>query len=97
MKDRDFEILANSAREAINEMYALSKKVGHYSWMDSIKPQLEFIESHAADKRDPLKMLAPDQEFTYGIVSSKELASPDEMMLKDKLNLVTRNLRELWD
>ena len=42
-------------------------------------------------------MLAPDQEFTYGIVSSKELASPDEMMLKGKLNLVTRNLRELWD
>ena len=89
--------MASSAREAIKEMNALSKKVGHCSWMDSIQPQLEFIESHAANKRNPVKMLAPDQEFTYGIVSSKELASPDEMMLKGKLNLVTRNLRELWD
>ncbi len=97
MKDKEFEILANSAREAINEMDALSKKVGHCSWMDSIQPQLEFIESHAANKRNPVKMLAPDQEFTYGIVSSRELASPDEMILKEKLNLVTRNLRELWD
>jgi len=97
LKDKEFEVLANSAREAISEMDALSKKVGYCSWMDSIQPQLEFIESHAANKRNPVKMLAPDQEFTYGIVSSKELASPDEMMLKEKLNLVTRNLRELWD
>jgi hypothetical protein len=97
LKDKEFEVLANSAREAINEMYALSKKVGHSSWMDSIQPQLEFIEGHAANKMNPVKMLAPDQEFTYGIVSSRELASPDEMILKEKLNLVTRNLRELWD
>ena len=65
--------------------------------MDTIESQLEFIEKHAVNEKNPVKMLSPDQKFTYGIISSRELASPDEMILKEKLNQVTNNLRDLCD
>jgi hypothetical protein len=97
LKKKEFESLAKSARDAIREVHQLSQKIGHNDWMDSIKSQLEFIEKHAINERNPVKMLSPDQEFTYGIISSRELASPDEMILKEKLNQVTSNLKDLWD
>ena len=81
----------------MKEVHQLSKKIGHNDWMDTIESQLEFIEKHAINEKNPVKMLSPDQEFTYGIISSRQLASPDEMRLKEKLNQVTNNLRDLWD
>ena len=81
----------------MKEVHQLSKKIGHNDWMDTIESQLEFIEKHAINEKNPVKMLSPDQEFTYGIISSRQLASPDEIRLKEKLNQVTSNLRDLWD
>ncbi|WP_320819049.1 hypothetical protein [Thalassolituus sp.] len=97
MEKFKFNNLEKSARDAINEMDSLSKKHGHNNWMDSVKSQLEFIEKNAIKMKNPVKMLKPDEEFTYGIISSRELSSPDEMVLKEKLNNVTNNLRELWN
>jgi DNA-binding ferritin-like protein (Dps family) len=97
MNKYEFDNLAKSARDAMKEVHQLSKKIGHNDWMDTIESQLEFIEKHAINEKNPVKMLSPDQEFTYGIISSRQLASPDEMRLKEKLNQVTNNLRDLWD
>ncbi|MFT6539154.1 MAG: DNA-binding ferritin-like protein (Dps family) [Thalassolituus sp.] len=97
MNKYEFDNLAKSTRDAMKEVHQLSKKIGHNDWMDTIESQLEFIEKHAINEKNPVKMLSPDQEFTYGIISSRQLASPDEMRLKEKLNQVTNNLRDLWD
>jgi DNA-binding ferritin-like protein (Dps family) len=97
MNKYEFDNLAKSARDAMKEVHQLSKKIGHNDWMDTIESQLEFIEKHAINEKNPVKMLSPDQEFTYGIISSRQLASPDEIRLKEKLNQVTSNLRDLWD
>jgi hypothetical protein len=42
-------------------------------------------------------MLGPSDEFTFGIISSREFASPEELVVKEKLNRVSTKLRELWD
>ena len=97
MNKYEFDNLAKSARDAIKEVHQLSQKIGHNDWMNTIESQLEFIEKHAVNEKNPVNMLSSDQEFTYGIISSRELASPDEMILKEKLNQVTSNLRDLWD
>ena len=52
-----------------------------------------FIRDNAAAGKNPSKELASDTTFTYSILSSRELASPDELVLKELIDDVTRVLR----
>jgi hypothetical protein len=47
----------------LRKFISFHKKIGHNDSMDSIEYQLEFIEKHAINERNPVKMLSPDQEF----------------------------------
>lgn len=58
----------------------------------SIKRQMEFICKHAAAGSNPSAELPTGVKFTYAVLASRELTSPDEMTLQAKINEVTRLL-----
>jgi hypothetical protein len=51
-----------------------------------------FIRDNAAAGKNPSKELTSGTKFTYAILASRELASPDELVLKDSIDEVTRIL-----
>ncbi|MCD1597485.1 hypothetical protein [Rheinheimera aquimaris] len=58
----------------------------------SIKRQMEFICKHAAAGDNPSAELPAGVKFTYAVLASRELTSPDELTLQAKINEVTRLL-----
>lgn len=60
----------------------------------SIKRQMEFICKHAAAGNNPSAELPTGVKFTYAVLASRELTSPDELTLQTKINDVTRLLTE---
>lgn len=58
----------------------------------SIKRQMEFICKHAAEGNNPSAELPTGVKFTYAVLASRELTSPDEVTLQAKINEVTRLL-----
>lgn len=90
------EKLASAALSAREEIKRLAESSGNQPWMNSVNSQMEFIERKAKNGENPVKCLNRNEEFTYGIISSRELSSPDEMKVKEKLNKVSEILRSLW-
>lgn len=88
--------LAKAASEAKDEIKTFSDKHGHQPWMESVLSQMDFIEEKSLNGMNPVKCLHDDEEFTYGIISSRELASPEEMIVKKKLNRVSEIMRKIW-
>lgn len=55
----------------------------------SIRNQMIFIKNNADNKTDPRDFLNGNQ-FTYGVISSKEFASPGEMDVKVLIDNVSK-------
>ena len=79
--------LANCAIDKIEELQA--ELTGA---LDSIKKQMEFIRENAMHERSPVKELKNGVYFTYGILASKELASPRELELKNCIDDILKIL-----
>jgi hypothetical protein len=50
------------------------------------------IRDNAAAGKSPSNELPPGTKFTYAILASRELASPDELALQALINRVTKIL-----
>lgn len=62
------------------------------SSIQSILAQLKFIADCAKQGKNPRNSLPEGQAFTYGIISSREFASPEELELKKYLTAVDKEL-----
>ncbi|WP_372626921.1 immunity protein Tsi6 family protein [Arsukibacterium sp.] len=62
--------------------------------LTSIRNQMVFIRDNAAAGRDPATELSSGSKFTYAVLASRELASPDEMLLQDLIDNVTKIMIE---
>jgi hypothetical protein len=51
---------------------------------------MQFIRDHAAAGNNPANKLPLGRAFTYGILSSREFVSPEEMILKGLIDEVSR-------
>ena len=51
-----------------------------------------FISDAAAAGKDPAAELPSGTKFTYAVLASRELASPDELLLQAKIDKVTHLL-----
>ncbi|MEE3079997.1 MAG: hypothetical protein VX341_11720 [Bdellovibrionota bacterium] len=61
----------------------------------SIISQLEFIYKCSTSMKNPFKELPKDVSFTYGIISSRALASPRELKIKEILNQLDTEMNKL--
>lgn len=86
----DYEELYTAAN---NVIFAIDNNPPEYaskSVLISIKNQMLFIRDHAAVGNDSAKELPLGKAFNYGILSSREFASPEEMILKGLIDEVSR-------
>lgn len=60
--------------------------------IQSILTQLEFIAHCASQGQNPRNSLPEGRSFTYGIISSREFSSPEELELKKYLTAVDEEL-----
>ncbi len=60
--------------------------------IQSIMAQLNFIASCAKQGKNPRHSLPEGKVFTYGIISSREFASPEELELKKYLIALDKEL-----
>ncbi len=86
--------LLEASNNALDEIENLISKNGSNDALNSIKDQIEFIKKHAENGINPKSQLG-DNKFTYPIISSREFANPDEMILQNKLDKVTVILRDI--
>ncbi|WP_411994583.1 immunity protein Tsi6 family protein [Agarivorans sp. DSG3-1] len=59
---------------------------------DSILAQLTFLSDEAKQGRNPRTSLPKGKTFTYGVLASRNFASPEELKLKGLLDEVTSHL-----
>lgn len=86
----DYEELYTAAN---NVILAIDNNLPEYASKNvliSIKNQMLFIRDHAAAGNNPAKELPLGKAFTYGILSSREFASPEEIILKGLIDEVSR-------
>lgn len=88
----DYNALCNAAEKVIFAIDTQAPQYTSANVLASIKNQMVFIRDNAASGKNPSKELPPDTTFTYAILASRELASPDEMVLKDLIDEVSRIL-----
>ncbi len=88
----DYQSLFSAAEKIIVEIDAHAPPYASADVLNSIKNQMVFIRDNAAAGRNPSKELPPGTKFTYAILASRELASPDETFLNDLIDEVTKIL-----
>lgn len=91
MNLKKLEILS---KDAFKEISNFEKKHGQRAPITSIKNQMKFISESSGNGLNPLKELKNGKTFTFAIISSKELSSPEELALKRKIDLVAKELTE---
>lgn len=84
----DYELLAVNAETAIEEIKLFIAEDGSSDTLESILAQMVFIRDLSKKGKNPITELGPNREFTYGILSSREFASPKELKLKEYINKV---------
>lgn len=89
MNYQALQLAAEQVIAAINKTAPASISV---DVLASIKRQMEFICKHAAAGNNPSAELPPNTKFTYAVLASRELASPDELLLQAKIDKVTHLL-----
>ncbi|MCW8128708.1 hypothetical protein [Microbulbifer halophilus] len=82
------------ADDASTEISSFEKKHGQRTSITSIKNQMKFISELSGNGLNPLERLKNGETFTFAIISSKELSSPEELALKRKIDLVAKELTE---
>ncbi|MDF3013854.1 MAG: hypothetical protein K0Q78_2058 [Cellvibrio sp.] len=88
----DYKALSTAANKAIIAIDTQRPQYTSADILTSIKNQMVFIRDNAAAGKNPSKELTSGTKFTYAILASRELASPDELVLKDSIDEVTRIL-----
>lgn len=88
----DYEALRTAANKVIIAIDTQAPQYVSANVLASIKNQMVFIRDNAATGKNPSEELASGTKFTYAILASRELASPDETFLKDLIDEVTRIL-----
>ena len=82
----DLKRVKDLAKAALIYFYK-QKEVPHDdAVLESIIKQVEFIYDCASKELDPRKNLPKGKAFTYGVLSSKNFTSPEELKLKEQLN-----------
>lgn len=85
----DYDALCTAAEKVITAIDTQPPQYASKNILTSIKNQMVFIRDNAAVGKNPSKELASGTTFTYSIISSRELASPDELVLKGLIDDVT--------
>ena len=81
----NFNALQSAADSVINTINTDSLETVTADVMTSIKNQMVFIRDAAAAGKDPAAELPSGTKFTYAVLASRELASPDELLLQAKI------------
>lgn len=88
----DYQSLFSAAEKVIVAIDDHAPRYASADVLSSIKNQMVFIRDNAAAGKNPSKELLPGTKFTYAILASRELASPDETFLNDLIDEVTKIL-----
>ncbi len=91
-----FKELEEEATKAINMLEEYFKLNQDMKFITTIIIQMEFIQAYAKVHIDPLKaVLEQNKQFTFGILSSKNFASPKELAIKEQLNIVSELMEKV--
>lgn len=88
----DYQALNIAAAQVIVFMEDNPLPAASVDVLTSIKNQMVFIRDAAAAGKDPAAELPSVTKFTYAVLASRELASPEELLLQAKIDKVTRTL-----
>jgi len=84
--------LENAAKDALLELNKLIKNYGTSNILESIQNQLQFIQQKAEEGKSPVDELEDGKKFTFGILASREFASPEELLVQEKIDSLTKIL-----
>ena len=85
----DFVKLKEQVDLVLDHIDAYTEKYGSSAALESIRNQMIFIGENARKKVNPVPEMGDDKKFTYAIIASRELASPDELVLKEAIDEVS--------
>jgi hypothetical protein len=88
----DFTRVEKSALKAIEKFLNQNVVDINEPFMQSIPDQLKFIADSEKKGKIPRNSLPEGKTFTYGIISSREFASPEELELNEYLTSVGMEL-----
>ena len=88
----NYNALMMAANKVIAAIDTAPPKHALVNVLASIKIQMLFIRDNAAAGKNPSTVLPPNTKFTYAVLASRELASPDELMLQAQIDKVTEIL-----
>ncbi|HED17556.1 MAG TPA: hypothetical protein ENI64_12175 [Gammaproteobacteria bacterium] len=88
----DYRMLAECSDTAIKKIFQQINDEGSSEVLESIKQQMIFIRDNALEGKNPALALEAGRQFTYGILASREFASPKELELKEYIDKVSRVL-----
>ncbi len=84
----NYKDLFTASKTALYLLENLLKKEDTNQNLLSIKAQLQFINNHADNNINPISMLE-GKSFSFGILSSREFASPEELFVKNYIDRVS--------
>lgn len=87
----NYQKLSAAASKVIMEIESDKLSYTSDGTKQSIKNQMIFIKKYADQNIDPRTKLDGNQ-FTYGIISSREFSSPDELEIKALIDDVSKIL-----
>lgn len=87
-----FKLLELAADSVISAINTNPPKHTTTDVLVSIKTQMVFIRDKAAAGKHPAAELPANTKFTYAVLASRELTSPDELMLQAQIDIVTEIL-----
>ncbi len=91
-----FKELEDGATKAIDMLEEYFKLNQDMKFITTIITQMEFIQKCAKVHIDPLKaVLEQNKPFTFGILSSKNFASPQELAMKEQLDIVSELMEKV--
>ncbi|MDP5138679.1 hypothetical protein ORJ04_22280 [Rheinheimera baltica] len=87
-----FKLLELAADSVISAINTNPPKHASADVLALIKTQMLFIRDNAAAGKKPATELPPNTKFTYAVLASRELTSPDELILQAQIDKVTEIL-----
>lgn len=88
----NFTRIEKSALKAIEKFLNQNVVDINEPFMQSILAQLNFIANCAKEGKNPRTSLPEGKTFTYGIIASREFASPEELELNEYITAVDMEL-----